>query len=64
MSKTNHFIQFIGTYFLTKVLYWSFNYYPFDNNTFIVGLLIDLSIWGVIYLSIGWVVDKTVKTKK
>jgi hypothetical protein len=59
-----NFIPFVFAYLITKVFYWLLNFYPFQEYSFIIGLLVDLSIWIVLCYIAVFLFDKLFKTKK
>ena len=51
------------TYLLIKVIYWLLNFSPFQEFSFFVALLIDLSIWIFLYYLILKATENLFKTK-
>lgn len=43
-----YFIAYVFAYLIIKVIYWLFDFYPFQEFSFFVGLLVDLSTWIVL----------------
>ncbi|HMN48788.1 MAG TPA: hypothetical protein PKD67_06630 [Ignavibacteriaceae bacterium] len=62
-NNMKYFLSFIFAYLVTKAIYWLFNFYPFQEYSFFVGLLIDLSIWIILYCLAVFLFDKLFKSK-
>jgi hypothetical protein len=59
-----YFVPYVFAYLTTKAIYWLFNFNPFQEYSFIVGLLIDLTIWiALCYLAV-FLFDKLFKSKE
>lgn len=59
-----YFVPYVFAYLITKAIYWLFNFYPFQEYSFFVGLLIDLTIWiALCYLAV-FLFDKLFKSKE
>ncbi len=59
-----NFVPFMFAYLITKAIYRLFNFYPFQEFTFFIGLMIDLSIWIVLCYIAVLLFDKLFKSKK
>ncbi|MBK7630258.1 MAG: hypothetical protein IPJ23_06115 [Ignavibacteriales bacterium] len=59
-----YFVPYVFAYLLTKAIYWLFNFYPFQEYSPFVGLLIDLSIWMVLSYIALFLFDKIFKPKE
>jgi hypothetical protein len=58
-----YFFAIVFAYLSTKAIYWLFKFYPFQEYSFFVGLLIDLSIWIFLFYLGLFLFDKIFKAK-
>ena len=58
-----YFGSFIFAYLVSKAIYWLFNFHPFQQFNFFIGLLIDLSIWIALSYLFLFLFDKLFKSK-
>lgn len=58
-----YFIPYAFAYLITKAIYWLFNFHPFQDYSFFVGLLIDLSLWMVLCYIAVFFFNKLFKEK-
>ena len=63
-NNMKYFLSFIFAYLITKAIYWLFNFYPFQEYSFFIGLLIDLSIWIILFYLAVFLFDKLFKSKE
>jgi hypothetical protein len=63
-NNMKNFVPFVFAYLVTKLIYWLFNFYPFQEYNFFIGLLIDLSIWIVLCYIAVFLFDNLFKSKK
>ena len=58
-----YFIPYVFAYLVTKAIYWLFNFHPFQEYSFFIGLVIDLSIWIVLCYIAVLLFNKLFKAK-
>jgi hypothetical protein len=61
-NTTKNILSGIVTYILTRVSYWFFNFHPTNEFTIFLGLIIDISIWVVLYFLVLWLFGIIVKS--
>lgn len=59
-----YFGAYVFAYLITKTIYWLFDFHPFQEFPFFVGLLIDLSIWIVLCYLFVFLFKKLFKVKE
>jgi hypothetical protein len=58
-----YFIPYVFAYLITKAIYWLFNFHPFQEYSFFVAVVIDLSIWIVLCYIAVFLFNKLFKAK-
>ena len=63
-NNLKSFIAAVITYAITRIGYSLANFKPLNEFSFIVGFLIDISIWMILFYLILQILEKLFKTKK
>ncbi len=58
-----YFIPYVFAYLIKKASFWLFNYHPFQEYSFFLALIIDLSIWMILCFLFVFLYNKIFKPK-
>jgi hypothetical protein len=49
----------VATYMITRLSYWALKFNPQRDLQFLPGLLVDITIWALVFFLVRWVLLKT-----
>jgi uncharacterized membrane protein YhhN len=62
-NGTKLFLAIVATYLITHVSYWALKFNPIRDLRFLPGLLVDFTIWVLVFFLARWVILKTTAPK-
>ncbi len=63
-NTAQNILSAVITFVISRTLYWAAGFYPVENLPAIIGTIVDIIIWIVLYLMILWVVGKTLSNQR
>ena len=62
-NGTRLFLAVLATYLITHAGYWALKFNPLKDLHFWPGLVVDFTIWVVVFYIAKWVISKSVAPK-